>query len=67
MSTSTAIDTIRTESPSEPETVDESERRRIDVSDLRAERVADYARSAVPKGTTVHLERRAGRTFLVAY
>jgi len=67
MSTSTVIDTIRTESPSEPETVDESERRRIDISDLRAERVADYARSAVPKGTTVHLEHRPGRTFLVTY
>lgn len=34
----------------------------LDVSDLRTDRVTDYAREA---GRSVHLERRGGRTFLV--
>lgn len=38
--------------------------RRVDVSDLRTERVAAYARRQ--PGREVYLERRGSRTFLVA-
>ncbi|MFB6143098.1 MAG: hypothetical protein ABEJ30_07125 [Halorientalis sp.] len=38
--------------------------RRVDVTDLRAESVAKYARHQ--PGADLHLERRGGRTYLVA-
>ncbi|MFB6280741.1 MAG: hypothetical protein ABEH40_01830 [Haloferacaceae archaeon] len=40
------------------------ERRRVDVSDLRAAGLATYARHQ--PGTEFYLERRGDRTFLVA-
>ncbi|MFB6302865.1 MAG: hypothetical protein ABEH78_08405 [Haloferacaceae archaeon] len=40
------------------------DRRRVDVSDLRAEGVAAYARHQ--PGTEFYLERRGDRTYLVA-
>lgn len=40
------------------------ERRRVDVSDLRADGLAAYARHQ--PGTEFYLERRGDRTFLVA-
>ena len=40
------------------------DRRRLDVSDLRAEAVAAYARHQ--PGTAFYLERRGDRTYLVA-
>lgn len=40
------------------------DRRRVDVSDLRAAGVAAYARHQ--PGTEFYLERRGDRTFLVA-
>lgn len=40
------------------------DRRRVDVSDLRADGVAAYARHQ--PGTEFYLERRGDRTFLVA-
>ncbi|MFB6157606.1 MAG: hypothetical protein ABEJ34_07175 [Haloferacaceae archaeon] len=39
------------------------DRRRVDVTDLRAEGVAAYARHQ--PGTEIHLERRGARTYLV--
>ncbi|MFB6080157.1 MAG: hypothetical protein ABEJ81_04075 [Haloferacaceae archaeon] len=41
-----------------------ADRRRVDVSDLRADTVAAYARHQ--PGTAFYLERRGARTFLVA-
>lgn len=38
--------------------------RRVDVSEMEADRVLAYARSQ--PGTDFHLERRGARTFLVA-
>lgn len=40
------------------------DRRRVDVSDLRADGVAAYARHQ--PGTEFYLERRGDRTYLVA-
>ena len=53
------IDTIRTE----PESTDRAGRRRrvVDVSDLRTDRIETFV-----GGDAVHLERRGGRTYLVA-
>jgi len=67
-----SIDVIRTDpersTPSTTDRREESRRDRqcsIDVSDVSAATVATYARDAI--GTdAVHLERRGGRTFLVA-
>lgn len=69
------IDVIRTEperttgsSRSESATTEPTRQSRvaIDVSDVSAGTVAEYARDAV--GTdVVHLERRAGRTYLVVH
>lgn len=41
-----------------------NDRRRVDVSDLRADGVAAYARHQ--PGTAFYLERRGDRTYLVA-
>jgi hypothetical protein len=57
------VDTIRTEPESEPESADapDAARHVVDVSDLRADRIEAFA-----DGGAVHLERRGGRTYLVA-
>lgn len=54
-----SIDTIRTE-PASTDTT-ESARRVVDVSNLRADRIEAFA-----DGGAIHLERRGGRTYLVA-
>ncbi|WP_254546263.1 hypothetical protein [Halomarina pelagica] len=41
------------------------DRRAIDVTDVTAARVEEYARTAIDHDR-VHLEQRGGRTFLVA-
>ncbi|MWV63949.1 hypothetical protein GRS48_03795 [Halorubrum sp. JWXQ-INN 858] len=38
---------------------------RVDVTECRADRIADRARANRVGGSEVHLERRGGRTFLV--
>ncbi|SNR24511.1 hypothetical protein [Halorubrum vacuolatum] len=38
---------------------------RVDVTNCRADRIADRARVNRVAGSEVHLERRGGRTFLV--
>lgn len=53
------LDTIRTEREPEPDVG--AVRRAVDVSELRADRI-----EAVADGDAVHLERRGGRTYLVA-
>lgn len=53
------LDTIRTEQ--EPEADVGAVRRAVDVSELRADRI-----EAVADGDAVYLERRGGRTYLVA-
>ena len=50
------VDTIRTEPEPTPEA-----RRVVDVSELRADRIESFA-----DGGAVHLERRGGKTYLVA-
>lgn len=55
------VDTIRTEQESEPTDVAHDVRHVVDVSDLRADRIEAFA-----DGGAVHLERRGGRTYLVA-
>ncbi|WP_435161881.1 hypothetical protein [Halorubrum sp. SY-15] len=39
---------------------------RVDVTDCRTDRIADRIRSNRVADAEVHLERRGGRTFLVA-
>ena len=55
------VDTIRTDPETEPTTPARDVRRVVDVSDLRADRIESFAGDG-----TVHLERRGGRTYLVA-
>ena len=55
------VDTIRTDPESTSADPTESARRVVDVSDLRAGRIEAFA-----GGGAVHLERRGGRTYLVA-
>ncbi len=38
---------------------------RVDVTECRADRIADRARANRVAGSEVHLERRGGRTYLV--
>ena len=57
-----SIDTIRTE-PGGPT----AKQRVLDVSDITASEVRAFVRaSTVESGESVHLERRGGRTYLVA-
>ena len=57
------VDTIRTQPEPEPGSADTADAGRhvVDVSDLRADRIEAFA-----GGDAVHLERRGGRTYLVA-
>jgi hypothetical protein len=55
------VDTIRTESEPEPTAVARDVRRVVDVSELRTDRIEAFV-----DGDAVHLERRGGRTYLVA-
>jgi hypothetical protein len=55
------VDTIRTDTPAEPTVAAGDARRVVDVSELRADRIEAFA-----DGGAVHLERRGGRTYLVA-
>ncbi|MFC7156273.1 hypothetical protein ACFQPA_12550 [Halomarina halobia] len=63
------IDVVRTRATGEngpAQTSDRSDSRRaIDISDVPATRLEEYARTAVDHDR-VHLEHRGGRTFLVA-
>ncbi|MDX1748059.1 MAG: hypothetical protein R3324_19165 [Halobacteriales archaeon] len=52
------VDTIRTEPKPEPAA---GARRVVDVSELRADSIESFA-----DGGAVHLERRGGKTYLVA-
>lgn len=56
-----SVDTIHTRTPNR----DSVQSALVDVSDLPAERVLGYAREATTAGEEVHLEHRAGRTYLV--
>lgn len=55
------VDTVSTDPTPEPATAAERARSVVDVSDLRADRIEAFA-----DGGPVHLERRGGRTYLVA-
>ena len=60
-----AIDVVRTRERTETKP---KSRRVLDVSGVPAARVAEYAREAAAGGAgdDVYLERKGGRTFLVA-
>lgn len=55
------VDTVRTDPEPESPNVARDARHVVDVSDLRADRIESFA-----GGDAVHLERRGGRTYLVA-
>jgi hypothetical protein len=55
------VDTVHTKLESEPAAATERARRVVDVSELRADRIEAFA-----DGGSVHLERRGGKTYLVA-
>ena len=55
------VDTIRTEPEPETGVAAGNARRVVDVSELRTDRIESFA-----DGGAVHLERRGGRTYLVA-
>ncbi len=56
-----SVDTIHTRTPNR----DSVRSALVEVSDLPAERVQEYAREATTAGEEVHLKHRAGRTYLV--
>lgn len=55
------VDTIRTEPKSEADVAAGDARHVVDVSELRADRIEAFAGN-----DAVHLERRGGKTYLVA-
>jgi hypothetical protein len=55
------VDIVHTEPEPEPAAVTERARRVVDVSELRTDRIEAFA-----DGDSVHLERRGGKTYLVA-
>ncbi|WP_255149701.1 hypothetical protein [Halorarius halobius] len=58
---SASIDTVRTDTTNRE--ADAPDQRKLDVSELDPDRVADYARET---DAMLYFERKGGRTYLVA-